>query len=118
MYLKNHWAEAMLSRCIVLISEFIWHEWRGIKIIHEVVRDLDQIEGTCGTFIPYSACLSMAPTTKSKAISASSFLELKAELAKKEEEIAKLKAAGKSTAIVGGPKRPDKVFTCSTLDSC
>ncbi|KAF8348820.1 hypothetical protein F5887DRAFT_1241934 [Amanita rubescens] len=51
----------------------------------------------------------MAPTTKkSKAISASSFLELKAELAKKEEEISKLKAAGKSTAIGGGPKRPDK----------
>ncbi|KAF8732371.1 hypothetical protein AX14_004495 [Amanita brunnescens Koide BX004] len=52
----------------------------------------------------------MAPTTKakSKAISASSFLELKAELAKKEEEISKLKAAGKSTTIAGGPKRPDK----------
>lgn len=57
----------------------------------------------------------MAPTTKSKskAISASSFLELKAELAKKEEEIAKLKAAGKSTTIAGGPKRLDKVSTRS-----
>lgn len=64
--------------------------------------------GRCVTFIPY---LAMAPTTKakSKAISASSFLELKAELAKKEEEISKLKAAGKSTTIAGGSNRPDKV---------
>ncbi|PFH53052.1 hypothetical protein AMATHDRAFT_138402 [Amanita thiersii Skay4041] len=52
----------------------------------------------------------MAPTTKTKAkgISASSFLELKAELSKKEEELARAKAAGKSTLIVGGVSRPDK----------
>ena len=56
----------------------------------------------------------MAPTTKarSKGISASSFLELKAELAKKEEEIGKLKAAGQSTTIVGA-KRNDKVLICT-----
>lgn len=58
----------------------------------------------CVTSIPY---LAMAPTTKAKY--ASSFLELKAELAKKEEEISKLKAAGKSTTIAGGSNRPDKV---------
>ncbi|KIL64469.1 hypothetical protein M378DRAFT_11472 [Amanita muscaria Koide BX008] len=51
----------------------------------------------------------MAPTTKtkSKATSASSFLELKAELAKKEEELSKLKAAGQSTSIQGA-KRSEK----------
>ncbi|KAK2462981.1 hypothetical protein APHAL10511_005033 [Amanita phalloides] len=58
----------------------------------------------------------MAPSSKSKSksISASSFLELKAELAKKEEELTKLKAAGQSTTIAGGPKRPDKKPTVWT----
>ena len=53
----------------------------------------------------------MAPKNKAKAagVSASSFFDLKAELAKKEEEFAKNKAAGKSAALVGGVKRPDKV---------
>ncbi|GLB40200.1 putative protein with domain of unknown function (DUF4078) [Lyophyllum shimeji] len=52
----------------------------------------------------------MAPTNKAKAkgVSASSFLDLKAELAKQEEEFAKSKAAGKANYIVGGVKRPDK----------
>jgi hypothetical protein len=53
----------------------------------------------------------MPPKNKAKAagISASSFFDLKAELAKQENEFAKNKAAGKSNAIVGGVKRPDKV---------
>ncbi|KIP05024.1 hypothetical protein PHLGIDRAFT_74899 [Phlebiopsis gigantea 11061_1 CR5-6] len=52
----------------------------------------------------------MAPTNKARAagVSASSFLDLKAELAKKEEQFAKDKAAGKSTSVAGGTKRPDK----------
>ncbi|EMD34134.1 hypothetical protein CERSUDRAFT_98059 [Gelatoporia subvermispora B] len=52
----------------------------------------------------------MPPRDKSKAagVSASSFFDLKAELAKKEEEFTKAKAAGKATALVGGVKRPDK----------
>lgn len=45
---------------------------------------------------------------KAKGVSASSFFDLKAELAKQESEFAKSKAAGKSTQIVGGIKRPDK----------
>ncbi|KAL7279020.1 hypothetical protein ACG7TL_006853 [Trametes sanguinea] len=44
----------------------------------------------------------------SLSVSASSFFDLKAELAKKEQEFAKNKAAGKSAAIVGGVKRDDK----------
>lgn len=54
----------------------------------------------------------MPPKNKAKAagISATSFFDLKAELAKQEDEFAKNKAAGKSIAtIVGGVKRPDKV---------
>ena len=53
----------------------------------------------------------MSHTTKSKAkgISASSFFDLKAELSKQEADFAKAKGSGKSTAIIGGVKRPDKV---------
>ena len=60
----------------------------------------------------------MAPNTKtkSKAISASSFLELKAELAKKEEDLTKLKAAGHSTTVQGA-KRTVKVSICIHGDS-
>ncbi|KAH9928618.1 uncharacterized protein B0H18DRAFT_874756 [Fomitopsis serialis] len=52
----------------------------------------------------------MAPKNKAKAagVSASSFFDLKAELAKQEEEFVKNKTAGKATALVGGVKRPDK----------
>ena len=52
----------------------------------------------------------MAPTNKAKAagVSASSFLDLKAELSRKEDEFAKAKASGAS-AVIGGVKRPDKV---------
>lgn len=55
----------------------------------------------------------MAPKNKAKAagVSASSFFDLKAELAKQEEDFAKNKAAGKGAALVGGVKRPDKVRT-------
>lgn len=54
---------------------------------------------------------SMAPKNKAKAagISASSFFDLKAELAKQEEDFTKSKSAGKSSTIVGGVKKPDKV---------
>ncbi|KAK7033065.1 hypothetical protein R3P38DRAFT_781486 [Favolaschia claudopus] len=45
---------------------------------------------------------------KAKGISASSFLDLKAELSKQEDEFTRNKAAGKSSYIVGGVKRPDK----------
>ncbi|CDO72466.1 hypothetical protein BN946_scf184980.g7 [Trametes cinnabarina] len=53
----------------------------------------------------------MPPIDKAKAagVSASSFFDLKAELAKKEEEFAKNKAAGKSNLVVGGVKRDDKI---------
>jgi hypothetical protein len=53
----------------------------------------------------------MGPTNKARAagVSASSFFDLKAELAKKEDEFAKTKAAGGSRYVVGGMKRPDKV---------
>lgn len=53
----------------------------------------------------------MAPSNKAKTagVSASSFFDLKAELAKQEEEFAQSKAAGKAKALVGGVKRPDKV---------
>ncbi|KAG7089777.1 hypothetical protein E1B28_011430 [Marasmius oreades] len=45
---------------------------------------------------------------KAKGISATSFFDLKAETSKWEEELARNKAAGKSTAIVGGVSRPNK----------
>ncbi|KAG1771011.1 hypothetical protein EDD22DRAFT_14005 [Suillus occidentalis] len=52
----------------------------------------------------------MAPTNKARAagVSASSFFDLKAEIAKKEDEFARNKAAGGSKYTVGGVKRPDK----------
>ncbi|EGN98700.1 hypothetical protein SERLA73DRAFT_122590 [Serpula lacrymans var. lacrymans S7.3] len=52
----------------------------------------------------------MAPTNKAKAsgVSASSFFDLKAELAKHEAEFKKNKAAGKAAELVGGLARPDK----------
>lgn len=55
--------------------------------------------------------VAMPPKNKAKAavISASSFFDLKAELTKHEEDFAKNKAAGKSSATVRGVKRPDKV---------
>ncbi|KAF8656817.1 hypothetical protein AX16_002366 [Volvariella volvacea WC 439] len=55
--------------------------------------------------------MSHSSKSKAKGISASSFFDLKAELAKKEEELAKAKAAGQSTYIVGGVKRPEKPKT-------
>ncbi|KAJ7773214.1 hypothetical protein B0H16DRAFT_1660332 [Mycena metata] len=45
---------------------------------------------------------------KAKGISASSFLDLKAELSKQESEFSRNKTAGSSKFIVGGVKRPDK----------
>ncbi|KAJ7034997.1 hypothetical protein C8F04DRAFT_1210441 [Mycena alexandri] len=45
---------------------------------------------------------------KAKGISASSFLDLKAELSKQEGEFSRNKTAGSSKFIVGGVKRPDK----------
>ncbi|KAH7930193.1 hypothetical protein BV22DRAFT_1001288 [Leucogyrophana mollusca] len=55
----------------------------------------------------------MAPVNKAKAagVSASSFFDLKAELAKKEEEFAKSKAAGGSNYLTGGVKRDKKPTT-------
>lgn len=53
--------------------------------------------------------MSHSSKSKAKGISASSFFDLKAELSKQEAEFTKAKAAGKSTAVVGGVKRPDKV---------
>ncbi|KAI0661476.1 hypothetical protein C8Q70DRAFT_1051816 [Cubamyces menziesii] len=52
----------------------------------------------------------MPPVDKAKAagVSASSFFDLKAEIAKKEEEFAKVRASGKEAYIVGGVKRDDK----------
>ena len=52
--------------------------------------------------------MSHASKSKAKGISASSFFDLKAELAKQESEFLKAKAAGTVTPIVGGVKRPDK----------
>ncbi len=54
----------------------------------------------------------MAPSNKARAagVSASSFLDLKAELSRKEEELSKAKASGKVVAAV---KRPDKVCKSS-----
>ncbi|KAG1750136.1 hypothetical protein EDB19DRAFT_90630 [Suillus lakei] len=58
----------------------------------------------------------MAPTNKARAagVSASSFFDLKAEIAKKEDEFARSKAAGGSKYTVGGVKRPDKKPTVWT----
>ncbi|KAG1887299.1 hypothetical protein F4604DRAFT_1241607 [Suillus subluteus] len=58
----------------------------------------------------------MAPTNKARAagVSASSFFDLKAEIAKKEDEFARTKAAGGSKYMVGGVKRPDKKPTVWT----
>ncbi|KAG1821137.1 uncharacterized protein BJ212DRAFT_1265708 [Suillus subaureus] len=58
----------------------------------------------------------MAPTNKARAagVSASSFFDLKAEIAKKEDEFARTKAAGGSKYTVGGVKRPDKKPTVWT----
>ncbi|KAI0649259.1 hypothetical protein C8Q79DRAFT_1007796 [Trametes meyenii] len=52
----------------------------------------------------------MPPRDKAKAsgVNSSSFFDLKADLAKKEDEIAKSRAAGEATVIVGGVKRGDK----------
>lgn len=53
----------------------------------------------------------MAPKSRSGAVSSASFLDLKAELSKKEDEFKKSKARGngKAEAIVGGVKREEKV---------
>ena len=60
----------------------------------------------------------MAPTKKAKAagVSASSFLDLKAELAKQETEFSKKKAVGGQSYIVGGIQRPDKVSELNLSD--
>ncbi|TBU63082.1 hypothetical protein BD310DRAFT_667326 [Dichomitus squalens] len=52
----------------------------------------------------------MAPKDKSRAagVSASSFMDLQAELERKKQEFAKNRAAGNAMAVVGGAKRPDK----------
>ncbi|KIM39765.1 hypothetical protein M413DRAFT_74026 [Hebeloma cylindrosporum] len=52
--------------------------------------------------------MSHANKSRAKGISASSFFDLKAELSKQEADFAKTKAAGGSTKIIGGVKRPDK----------
>jgi len=54
---------------------------------------------------------------KAKGISATSFFDLKAELSKKEGELAKAKAEGRNLAMVGGVKRPDKVSRVLYLHS-
>jgi hypothetical protein len=53
--------------------------------------------------------MSHVSKSRAKGISASSFFDLKAELSKQEADFAKAKAAGGSTKIIGGVKRPDKV---------
>jgi len=58
--------------------------------------------------------MSHANKSRAKGISASSFFDLKAELSKQEADFAKAKAAGGSTKIIGGVKRPDKVSTPSS----
>lgn len=54
----------------------------------------------------------MSHNAKARAagISATSFFDLKAELSKQEAEFSKSKAVGKAAAVVGGIKRPDKVY--------
>ncbi|KAJ7650324.1 hypothetical protein FB45DRAFT_819514 [Roridomyces roridus] len=56
----------------------------------------------------------MSSKSKAKGISAGSFLDLKAEVSKKEDEFSRNKAAGKSKYIVGGVQRPDKKPTVWT----
>jgi hypothetical protein len=46
---------------------------------------------------------------KAKRVNATTFLDLKAEISKQEEEFSRNKAAGKGNYVVGGIKRPDKV---------
>lgn len=62
----------------------------------------------------------MSHNKKAKAagVSASSFLDLKSELAKQESEFAKNKSSGKSY-VVGGSQRPEKVSSllCELLSS-
>jgi len=53
--------------------------------------------------------MSHSSKPKAKGVSTSTFFDLKAELSKQQAEFAKNKASGKSTQIVGGVKRPDKV---------
>jgi hypothetical protein len=48
---------------------------------------------------------------KAAGINASSFFDLKAQLAKQEDEFAKKKKAGLGSITVGGVKRPEKVTT-------
>ncbi|KAF7312313.1 hypothetical protein MIND_00244300 [Mycena indigotica] len=50
----------------------------------------------------------MSDKAKAMGISAGSFLDLKAELSKRQGDFARNKAAGKSSYVVGGVKRPDK----------
>lgn len=58
--------------------------------------------------------MSHSAKAKAKGVSATSFFDLKAEISKQEAEFKKNKAAGKSTQIVGGIKRPDKVSLYTT----
>jgi hypothetical protein len=79
-----------------------------------ILTEFCEIRPLLPPFIYFITCRlpTMPPKNKAKAagISASSFFDLKAELAKQEDDFAKNKAAGKSNAIiVGGVKRPDKV---------
>jgi len=53
--------------------------------------------------------MSHSSKPKAKGVSTSSFFDLKAELSKQQAEFSKNKASGKSTQIVGGVKRLDKV---------
>ncbi len=46
---------------------------------------------------------------KASGVSATSFFDLKAEISKKEADLAKAKAEGRNLSVVGGVKRPDKV---------
>lgn len=52
----------------------------------------------------------MAPSSKAKAagVSASSFLDLKAELAKQETDLSKKKVGGSQSYVAGNRQRPDK----------
>jgi hypothetical protein len=76
----------------------------------QVDADLRVTRVTCSSILAswlslHNHQLVMPPKNKAKAagVSASSFLDLKAELSKHEEEFAKNKDAGKSTAIaIGG----------------
>lgn len=57
-------------------------------------------------------------TTSSMPPSTSSFLELKAHLAKQEAEYKRKKASGQETYIKGGVQRPDKVGILFQERSC